>query len=225
MSHREFDADLARYIDHTLLKPDAGELEIIRLCEEARTHDFASVCINPTWIKLCRGILGESAVAVCTVVGFPLGCNRTDVKVRETELAAADGASEFDMVMHIGRFKDDDFAYVEHDIADVLRAAQATCAAPILKVILETSLLNERQIADACRLAVAAGADYVKSSTGFGPGGATIASVRAMRDAVGNRCGVKASGGIRDRETALAMLAAGANRLGTSSGVSIISNR
>jgi deoxyribose-phosphate aldolase len=209
-------------IDHTLLKPEAGEREIVRLCDEARTYGFASVCVNPSWVRLCRSLLGDAKSAVCTVIGFPLGCNRTEVKLRETELAAHDGAREFDMVMHVGRFKDHDHAYVEHDIAQVLRTANAAVQGAIVKVILETALLNEKEVAEACKIAVSAGADFVKTSTGFGPGGATVDTVRIMRSAVGDSCGVKASGGIRDRDTALAMIEAGANRLGTSSGITII---
>jgi deoxyribose-phosphate aldolase len=218
----EDSARLAGIIDHTLLKPEAGERATIQLCDEARTYTFASVCVNPSWVRLCSTILHDSPVAVCTVIGFPLGCSKTEAKMRETELAARDGAREFDMVMHIGRFKDRDFAYVEHDIAQVVRTASAAFPEALVKVILETALLHEQEIADACRIAVQAGAHFVKTSTGFGPGGATVESVRLMRATVGGDCGVKASGGIRDRATALAMVEAGADRLGTSSGIILL---
>jgi deoxyribose-phosphate aldolase len=215
---------LAGLIDHTLLKPEAGERAVIALCDEARTHGFASVCVNPSWVRLCSTVLHESPVVVCTVIGFPLGANKTEVKLRETELAAHDGAREFDMVMHIGRFRDRDFAYVEHDIVQVVRAAMTAVPDSIVKVILETAMLDEGEIRDACRIATQSGAHFVKTSTGFGPGGATPEAVRLMRDTVGNDCGVKASGGIRDRATTLTMIEAGANRIGTSSGITILTN-
>jgi deoxyribose-phosphate aldolase len=214
----------AGIIDHTLLKPEAGERAIIQLCDEARTHRFASVCVNPSWVRLCSTMLHDTPVAVCTVIAFPLGAGKTELKLRETELAAHDGAGEFDMVMHIGRFKDRDFAYVEHDITQVVNAATAADPEAIVKVILETALLNENEISEACRIAVQSGAHFVKTSTGFGPGGASIEAVRLMRATVGEHCSVKASGGIRDRATALAMVEAGANRIGTSSGITILTN-
>ncbi len=217
-----FDTKLAARIDHTLLKPDAGERNVLRLCDEAREYGFASVCVNPSWVRLCVNVLRDSPSRVCTVVGFPLGAHRTDVKVREAELAAGDGATEFDMVLHVGRLREGDLAYVENDIASVVHAVRQGSEETVVKVILETCLLTETEIMEACNIAVDAGADFVKSSTGFSTGGATIEAVRLMRETVGDSAGVKASGGIRDRETALAMLDAGASRIGASASVNIV---
>ena len=217
-----FDAALAAKIDHTLLAPDAREIDVQRLCDEARRFGFASVCVNPSWVRLCRANLRDSGTAVCTVIGFPLGCNRTDMKAREAEGALQDGAVEFDMVLHIGRLRQGDFAYVEQDIAAVAAVVKRESDSNILKVILETSLLTAREIENACGLAVAADADFVKTSTGFGGGGATTEAVRLMRRVVGSDFGVKASGGIRTRADALAMIEAGASRIGASASIAIV---
>jgi len=216
------DKRLATIIDHTLLKPEAGERDILTHCEEALVYGFASVCVQPSWVRLCSSMLRSSPVAVCTVIGFPLGVNRTDTKVKETEFAAADGADEFDVVLHQGRLKDLDHAYVEHDLAMVVRAAHAGTESALVKVILETASLTDEQIADACRIAIDAGADFVKTSTGYGPGGATVIAVRLMRQCVGPRIGVKASGGIRTCRDALSMVEAGADRIGSSSAIAIV---
>ncbi|MCB2204373.1 deoxyribose-phosphate aldolase [bacterium] len=216
------DTELAGRIDHTLLKPEAGERDILRLCDEARQYGFASVCVNPSWVRLCANVLQESAPRVCTVIGFPLGANRTDVKVRETENAAADGAGEFDMVLHVGRLREGDYAYVENDIASVAHAARQSVDEAIIKVILETCLLSDTEVIEACNLAVNAGAEFVKTSTGFSSGGATVEAVRLMRSTVGESADVKASGGIRDRDTALRMIDAGATRIGASAGIEIV---
>jgi deoxyribose-phosphate aldolase len=210
--------DLARAIDHTILKADVTAPQIERLCDEARRHGFAAVCVNPCWVSLCARLLRGSPVAVCTVVGFPLGANESATKADEARRAIAAGATEVDMVLNIGALKAGDHVTVQADIA----AVRAASAGATLKVILECALLTDDEKTAACRLAVAAGADFVKTSTGFASGGATVADVTLMRAAVGPGCGVKASGGIRDRATALAMLAAGAARLGTSSGVAIL---
>jgi deoxyribose-phosphate aldolase len=212
------DHDLARTIDHTVLEADATADRIERLCDEARRHGFAAVCVNPCWVSLCVRLLQGSPVAVCTVVGFPLGANESATKADEARRAIAAGATEVDMVLNLGALKAGDHVAVQADIA----AVRAASAGATLKVILECALLTDAEKADACRLAVDAGADFVKTSTGFASGGATVADVMLMRAVVGPQCGVKAAGGIRDRAAALAMLAAGADRLGTSSGVAIM---
>lgn len=211
-------APLASWIDHTLLKADATRKQIEKLCEEAMQFRFATVCIQPFRVGLCADILKNSGVGVCTVIGFPLGANRAEVKALETIRACTDGASEIDMVMNIGALKDGNLAAVENDISSVVKAAQNR----IVKVILETALLSDDEIRSACAVAEIAGADFVKTSTGFGPGGADVRHVRLMKETVGDRLRVKASGGIRDRETLLAMIEAGASRIGTSQGVSLI---
>ncbi len=222
MTDVPYDTELAGIIDHTLLKPDAGELAILRLCDEARQYGFASVCVNPSWVRLCSSVLKDSKAKVCTVIGFPLGANRTEIKVKETEFAEADGADEFDMVLHIGRLIEGDLAYVENDIRQVVQTARAKRDGTVVKVILETNLLDASQVTEACNIALDAGADFVKTSTGFGGGGATVEVVRLMRGIVGESAGVKASGGIRTREDALAMVAAGADRIGASAGIQLI---
>ena len=211
--------DLARYIDHTLLKPEATAEQIRRLCAEAREHAFASVCINPVYVPLAAAELAGSAVAVCTVIGFPLGAARSEVKAFEAATAVRDGAGELDMVLSVGAMRAGETATVRRDIEAVV----AVAAGRVVKVILETCLLDAAQIAAACRLCLAAGAGFVKTSTGFSTGGATVEHVRLMRETVGDACGVKASGGIRSRDDALAMIDAGATRLGTSAGVAIVS--
>lgn len=210
---------IARMIDHTLLKPDAVTSEIEALCKEARVYGFASVCVNPCWVKLCAELLKESEVKVCTVIGFPLGAASPETKAFETRQAIADGAGEVDMVINIGALKDRDTGTVEHDIRAVTDAAVGKA---LVKVIIETSLLTDEEKRLACELAVKAGADFVKTSTGFSGGGATVQDIKLMREAVGPVIGVKASGGVRDKESALAMVEAGATRIGASAGVSIV---
>lgn len=210
---------LAAMIDHTLLKPEATREQIERLCAEARQYGFATVCVQPFRVAQANELLKDCEVKVCTVIGFPTGAVRAEVKALETVRAVVDGARELDMVINIGALKDRNYGAVENDIRGVVTAAQGH---PV-KVILETCLLTNDEIVRACELAVKAGARYVKTSTGFSTGGATVEAVRLMRATVGKVFGVKASGGIRDRATLLAMIEAGANRIGTSSGVSLIS--
>lgn len=212
---------LARLIDHTLLKPEASRADIERLCAEALQYRFASVCVNPVYVRLCADLLhGQSEVRVCTVVGFPLGATSTEVKVFEAQRALADGAVELDMVQHVGALKSGDLQALERDIAAVVAVAHAQGA--LCKVILETALLSDPEKETACRIAQAAGADFVKTSTGFGPGGATVADIALMRRVVGPAMGVKASGGIRSLADVQQMLAAGATRIGASAGVRIL---
>ncbi len=213
-------ADVARMIDHTLLNPDATPAEIERVCREAAGYNFASVCINPGYVQLAAEKLRNSSVKVCTVIGFPLGATTTKSKVCEAEEAIANGALEVDMVINIGRLKGGDDKYVEHDIREVVGVAHAKGC--IAKVIIETCLLTDEEKEKACRLAQNAGADFVKTSTGFSKGGATTADVALMRKAVGSGMGVKASGGVRSYADALEMIRSGANRIGTSSGVKIV---
>ena len=213
-------ADLARMIDHTLLKPDASRAEIVKLCDEARANSFATVCVNPAWVPLCADLLRGSPVKVCTVVGFPLGATLPEVKAFETERAIAGGASEIDMVQNIGALKSRDYKLVAEDVAAVVRAAHARQAS--VKVIIEAALLTDEEKVESCAIAQAAGADYVKTSTGFASGGATAADVALMRQVVGPGIGVKAAGGIRSGKDAQAMIAAGATRLGASAGIKII---
>lgn len=213
-------SDLARLIDHTLLKPEATEEQIRRLCAEAREYRFAAVCVNPTWVRLCAEELRGTPVKVCSVIGFPLGATTPEVKAYEAQRAIADGAQEVDMVINIGALKSRNYQLVERDIAAVVQIAHAHNA--LVKVIIESALLTEEEKIKACELAKAAGANYVKTSTGFGPGGATVADVKLMRRIVGPEMGVKAAGGIRTAETAREMIAAGATRLGASAGVEII---
>ncbi len=211
---------LAHMIDHTILKPEATQDEIAQLCYEARKYNFASVCINPTNVELCAQLLEGSGIPVCTVVGFPLGATPTDVKVFETQKAIRDGASEVDMVINVGALKSRDYELVERDIASNARTCHAGNA--ILKVIIEAALLTDEEKVVACQLAKVAGADFVKTSTGFGPGGAMVDDVALMRRVVGPTMGVKAAGGIRTYEDAQKMIAAGASRLGASASVKIM---
>jgi deoxyribose-phosphate aldolase len=211
-------AQLAAYIDHTLLKPDASKTQIERLCAEAREHNFFSVCVNGAWVAAARHFLDGSDVKVASVVGFPLGAMAADVKRYETEVAVDDGAHEIDMVLNLARLKAGDDKYVFREIVDVVEAADERT----VKVILETCLLTDEEKIRACKLVVESGAQFVKTSTGFSPAGATVADVKLLRETVGLKFGVKASGGIRDVQTALAMIAAGATRLGTSSGIAIV---
>ena len=212
---------LAKLIDSTLLKPNATKDDVKRLCEEAKKYGFWSVCINPTNVSLASDILGETDVKVCSVVGFPLGANTTEVKALEAEKAINDGAGEIDMVLNIGALKSGDYELVKRDIKGVVEAAKVSDKI-IIKVILETGFLTDKEKVSACKLAKEAGADFVKTSTGFGPGGATVHDVKLMKDAIGKSMRVKASGGIRTFEKAMAMIEAGADRIGTSSGVAII---
>jgi deoxyribose-phosphate aldolase len=211
-------AELARFIDHTLLKPDATAHDIEKLCAEARECGFYSVCVNGSRVVQARYLLEETDVKVCCVIGFPLGAMAADVKRFETEAAIDDGAHEVDVVLNIGKLKEGDDKYLLRELRDVVEAADER---PV-KVILETCLLTREEKIRACHLVLDSGAQFVKTSTGFGSGGATIEDVKLLREIVGPRFGVKAAGGIRDAQTALAMIAAGANRLGTSASVAII---
>lgn len=211
---------LAAYIDHTALKPETSRDDIVRLCEEAKRYRFATVCVNPYWVKTAAAMLGESGVGITTVIGFPLGATSTFAKAAEARDAIAAGATEIDMVLNVGALKSGLYEDVERDVARVAEACEGKAA---LKVILETGLLSDEEKVKACELCVAAGADFVKTSTGFGPGGATAHDIALMRRAVGPDIGVKASGGVRDAETARAMIAAGATRIGASASVAIVS--
>ncbi|WP_245891210.1 deoxyribose-phosphate aldolase [Desmospora activa] len=210
--------DLASLIDHTLLKPEATAEQIDRLCQEAAVHHFASVCVNPTWVARAAQRLEGTDVKVCTVVGFPLGASHTEIKAVETKRAIQDGAQEIDMVMNIGALKSGDLEAVRRDITAVVEAADGV----LVKVILETGLLSADEIRIASEQAKAAGAHFVKTSTGFGNGGATVEAVALMRQTVGPDLGVKASGGVRDRKTAEAMIRAGATRIGASASIAIV---
>lgn len=207
-----------KLIDHTLLKPDAKEADVIKLCQEAKQYDFMSVCVNPYYVALAKKELSDSDVLVCTVVGFPLGQNTTETKILETRDALKNGADEIDMVINIARLKDEDNMYVENEIA----LLKKECGTHTLKVIIETCLLTDEEKIRACKLAKSAGADFVKTSTGFSTGGATVHDVKLMRETVGEKMGVKASGGVRTHEDLLNMVHAGATRIGTSNGTKII---
>jgi deoxyribose-phosphate aldolase len=211
-------ADLAGLIDHTILKPDATADQVRHVCDEAREYRFCSVCVNPVFVPLVAGALADSGVATCSVVAFPFGATATAAKVFEAEWAVGEGAGEIDMVIHVGALKAGEHDAVRDDIAAVKQA----CGTALLKVIIETCLLTDEEKRAACRLAKKAGADFVKTSTGFGGGGATLADVALMRAEVGRKMGVKASGGIRDFATALAMVQAGASRIGASASVAIV---
>lgn len=213
--------ELAKMIDYTLLKPEATKKDIVNLCEEARKHGFASVCVNPVYVSLAAEALKRTDVNVCTVIGFPLGANTPEVKAFETKNAIEHGAQEVDMVINIGALKSGDYELVKRDIKGVVEVAKVSEKTTI-KVILETGSLTDEEKVIACKLAMEAEADFVKTSTGFGVGGATIHDVKLMRDTVGRKLGVKASGGIRTFEEAISMINAGANRIGTSVGVAII---
>lgn len=213
-------ASLASLIDHTLLKPEATEEQIRKLCAEAAEFRFATVCIQPTWVRLAARLLAGTGVGVCTVAGFPLGANTAEVKAYETRRAIFDGAAEVDMVINIGALKSREYETVEEDIRGVVRACRQGGA--LSKVIIEAALLSREEKIKASTLAAAAGADFVKTSTGFGPGGATVEDVALMREIVGDRIGVKAAGGVRDRATVEDMVAAGATRIGASAGVRIV---
>ncbi len=214
------DASLAGMIDHTLLKPDATSDKIAQLCFEARKYHFASVCVNPTHVKLCADLLRGSDVKVCTVIGFPLGATSAEVKAFETKNALDNGATEIDMVLNIGALKAGENELVARDIRGVVETSHK--AGALTKVIIETALLTDEEKVVACLLSKEAGADYVKTSTGFSGGGATVHDIELMRRTVGPTIGVKASGGIHNREEAEALVAAGATRIGASAGVKII---
>ncbi|HEX6593099.1 MAG TPA: deoxyribose-phosphate aldolase [Bacillota bacterium] len=210
---------LATYIDHTLLKQEATKEDFEQLTAEAKQYQFSSVCVQPSWVSFCYERLKETPVNVCTVIGFPLGATTTEVKVFETKQAIEHGAQEVDMVIHIGALKANDDEYVYQDIQQVVAVAKGKA---LTKVIIETSLLSEEEKIRACQLAKKAGADFVKTSTGFLGGGATIADVQLMRKTVGDELGVKASGGIRSDTDAKDFIEAGATRIGASSGVAIV---
>jgi deoxyribose-phosphate aldolase len=211
---------MAAYIDHTLLKPDATAAEVDELCAQALEHGFASVCVNGTWVRRCAEILAGSSVLTCAVVGFPLGACAPEVKVYEARRAIEDGACEVDMVMNVGALRSGDDEFVRRDIAGVAQACHRLGAR--LKVILETCLLTDGEKVRACEAAMRAGADFVKTSTGFSKGGATVEDVALMRRTVGPVMGVKASGGVRDKDVAAAMIQAGATRLGASASVALV---
>lgn len=218
--------DMAKMIDHTNLSPTATVDDIKKLCEEAKEHEFASVCVNPIYVPLAAKMLEDSSVKVCTVVGFPLGANTTEVKSYETRNAIKNGAQEIDMVMNIGAFKSGAYEIFKADIKAVVDATKKAGVSSdiIVKVILECCYLDEEEIVKACEIAKDAGADFVKTSTGFGDYGARVEEVSIMRKTVGRDVGVKASGGIKNFEQALEMLDAGANRIGASSGVTIVTD-
>ncbi len=211
--------NLAKYIDHTLLKADATEEQIIKLCAEARQYRFASVCVNPGYVPLTAKELSGSGVKTCCVIGFPLGATTTAAKVQETIECIKNGADEVDMVINVGQVKSGNWIYVKKDIEEVVLAARGKA---LVKVIIETCLLTDEEKVKVCTISKIEGADFVKTSTGFSIGGATVEDVRLMRRTVGPRMGVKASGGVRDYRTAIAMIEAGADRIGTSNGVMII---
>ena len=211
--------DINMAIDHTALKADTTKEEIKKLCEEAIEYKFKAVCVNPTFVEYCSGLLKDSGVKIATVIGFPLGANTSATKAFETRDAIEKGANEIDMVINIGALKDADYKLVEEDIAGVVKAAEKKA---IVKVIIETSLLSDEEKIKACELALKVGADFVKTSTGFSTGGATVSDVILMKSVVGDKLEVKASGGIRDYNTAKKMIDAGATRIGTSSGIKII---
>lgn len=211
--------DYAKMIDHTLLKTDAQKKDLDKLLLEAKKYNFMSVCVSPIWVKYAAEQLKDTNVKVCTVIGFPQGATPTEVKVFETKNAIENGATEVDMVIPVGELKDKDYIAVENDIRAVVEAAKSKA---LTKVIIETCLLTDEEKIMACKLSKSAGADFVKTSTGFSTAGATVKDIRLMRETVGEQMGVKASGGVRSREDADAMIKAGATRIGTSNGVKIV---
>lgn len=211
--------NINKLIDHTALKPNTNKESILKLITEAKTYDFASVCVNPCWVALAHQELKDTDVKVCTVIGFPLGANTTEVKVFETKDAIEKGAQEIDMVINIAMLKDKEYDYVENEIHQIVEAAKDKA---IVKVIIETCLLTDEEKIKACELSQKAGADFVKTSTGFSTGGATIHDIALMRKTVGAEMGVKASGGVHTHEEALAMVEAGATRIGASAGVKLL---
>tara|TARA_B110001454_G_scaffold219198_1_gene251584 strand:- start:165213 stop:165878 length:666 start_codon:yes stop_codon:yes gene_type:complete len=210
--------NLASYIDHTLLKPESRKADFVKLCEEAKTHHFFSVCVNSHWVPPCSQWLAGSGVKVCSVVGFPLGANHSSTKAFEADWAIQHGASEIDMVINIGALKDKDFALIELDIKTVVKACQGNT----LKVIIETCLLTDEEKVSACKIIESAGAQFVKTSTGFSTGGAQLSDIVLFKNNLGKHMQIKASGGVKNKAQALEFIAAGANRLGTSSGVSLV---
>lgn len=211
--------NINKLIDHTALKPNTSKESILKLIAEAKTYDFASVCVNPCWVELAHQELKNTDVKVCTVIGFPLGANTTEVKVFETKDAIEKGAQEIDMVINIAMLKDKEYDYVENEIHQIVEAAKDKA---IVKVIIETCLLTDEEKIKACELSQKAGADFVKTSTGFSTGGATVHDIALMRKTVGAEMGVKASGGVHTHEEALAMVEAGATRIGASAGVKLL---
>ena len=211
--------NINKLIDHTALKPNTNKESILKLIAEAKTYDFASVCVNPCWVALAHQELKNTDVKVCTVIGFPLGANTTEVKVFETKDAIEEGAQEIDMVINIAMLKDKEYDYVENEIHQIVEAAKDKA---IVKVIIETCLLTDEEKIKACELSQKAGADFVKTSTGFSTGGATVHDIALMRKTVGAEMGVKASGGVHTHEEALAMVEAGATRIGASAGVKLL---
>ncbi|OJF92652.1 deoxyribose-phosphate aldolase [Alkalibacterium sp. 20] len=211
--------NLEKYIDHTLLKPVSTDSDVQKVCLDAIKYNFKSVCINPGWVKYTADMLKDSGVETCTVIGFPLGANTSKVKAFEAQQAVKEGATEVDMVINIGALKSEDYALVYDDIRAVVKAVNGKA---LVKVIIEACLLNEHEKVRACESAKRAGADFVKTSTGFSTGGATLEDVKLMRKTVGKKMGVKASGGVRSIEDAIAMIEAGATRIGTSNGVAIV---
>ena len=212
--------ELNRMVDHTILKPEATEAAVQKIIDEAKEYNFFSVCINPCWVAFASEQLADTDVAVCTVIGFPLGANTPEVKAYEAADAIKNGANEVDMVINIGALKSQQYDYVRQDIQGVVDAAKGKA---LVKVIIETALLTDEEKVKACELAKEAGADFVKTSTGFSTGGAKVADIRLMRETVGPDMGVKASGGVHNAEEALAMIEAGATRIGASTGVAIVS--
>lgn len=211
--------NINKLIDHTALKPNTNKESILKLIAEAKTYDFASVCVNPCWVALAHQELKNTDVKVCTVIGFPLGANTTEVKVFETKDAIEKGAQEIDMVINIAMLKDKEYDYVENEIHQIVEAAKDKA---IVKVIIETCLLTDEEKIKACELSQKAGADFVKTSTGFSTGGATVHDIALMRKTVGAEMGVKASGGVHTHEEVLAMVEAGATRIGASAGVKLL---
>ena len=211
--------NINKLIDHTALKPNTNKESILKLIAEAKTYDFASVCVNPCWVALAHQELKNTDIKVCTVIGFPLGANTTEVKVFETKDAIEKGAQEIDMVINIAMLKDKEYDYVENDIQAVVDAAKGKA---LVKVIIETCLLTDEEKIKACELSQKAGADFVKTSTGFSTGGATVHDIALMRKTVGAEMGVKASGGVHTHEEALAMVEAGATRIGASASVKLL---
>ncbi len=212
--------NLAKYIDHTVLKADTPRDAVLKVCQEARDNGFFSVCVNPYYVPLVKSELNGTDVKVCSVIGFPLGASTSVIKALEAKQAIADGADEIDMVINVSALKNGELDVFESDIRAVVEACHGKA---LLKVIIETCLLTDQEKVTACELAVKAGANFVKTSTGFSTGGATVADIELMRRTVGPNIGVKASGGVRDRETALALVQAGASRIGASASVAIVS--
>lgn len=213
---------IEKYLDHTVLKPESTDLDIQKACLDAKKYDFKAVCIQPMWVKYTADMLKGSDVNTCTVIGFPLGANTSEVKAYEAKQAVKDGAVEVDMVINIGAIKSEDFSLVHDDIIAVVDAVKGKA---IVKVIIETCLLTENEKVRACEISKRAGADFVKTSTGFSTGGATVEDIKMMRETVGKEMGVKASGGVRSLEDAKAMIEAGATRIGTSNGVAIVEGK